>query len=142
MARRAALAVRRPDDGRYLLVSTRDGRWTLPKGARAKGELPAAAALREAAEEAGVADAVLTGRSVVYRHQTAGGQRQKVVAFQADLGRLRRPARAERWRRRRWVSAAEAARDPQVPTLLATALAALEETACADVPRRRRRRSA
>ena len=52
----AALPWRGTGDRReYLLVtSRRTGRWIFPKGSPLVGEAPAAAALREAAEEAGV----------------------------------------------------------------------------------------
>jgi 8-oxo-dGTP pyrophosphatase MutT (NUDIX family) len=44
-----------PSEGRYLVVEERDGAWYLPAGKVEPGESLTAAAVRETAEEAGVA---------------------------------------------------------------------------------------
>jgi 8-oxo-dGTP pyrophosphatase MutT (NUDIX family) len=53
----------------YLLVRTRNGeRWTFPKGGCESGEAPAAAAAREALEEAGAAGRVIGEPIGSYRY--------------------------------------------------------------------------
>ncbi|MBN1627596.1 MAG: NUDIX domain-containing protein [Deltaproteobacteria bacterium] len=52
----------------YLLVKTRLGRWTLPKGGVEPGEKGWAAAEREAFEEAGVTGIIVHGPLTTYLH--------------------------------------------------------------------------
>ncbi|MGI8801305.1 MAG: NUDIX domain-containing protein [Solirubrobacteraceae bacterium] len=62
------------------LVTTSDGeRWTFPKGHRKPGEKPAAAAAREAHEEAGVRGTVDDRRLLAYRYPARGGGDDVVV---------------------------------------------------------------
>ncbi|MFA9429341.1 NUDIX domain-containing protein [Egicoccus sp. AB-alg2] len=106
--RRAAAAVcvrRRRGRVQVLLVSTRAGRVTLPKGRVEAHEDPAAAALREAREEAGVHGAV-QAHVGSWRH---GDARQHVDAFVVAVRRRGRPVPSERWRTVAWVDLEHAA---------------------------------
>lgn len=125
-AHRHALAVADVRRGRtrWLVVSTRDGRWTLPKGRRDPGESPIGAAVRETAEEAGVLATPVPGPPVAFRHRTRGGRVQTVTAYPAVRRGRTLPAPGERWRDRRWVSAD----DPRLPKALRAALAELEQS--------------
>lgn len=118
-----AVARRRKRGVEWLLVESRGGALTLPKGGVHQGESKIKAARRETVEEAGWKvrrrDVKFSFR---YRHLSRQGRLQKVDAFVAVGGeRVRRP-RQERWRGRRWLSADEALRHPQVPRELAKAL--------------------
>jgi 8-oxo-dGTP pyrophosphatase MutT (NUDIX family) len=65
-----------------LLVRTRAGRWTFPKGSVSDDSSYAAAAMREAFEEAGVRGEIAPAPFVLYRHaKTAGGREILVAAF-------------------------------------------------------------
>lgn len=57
------IVFRRGDDGpaRFLLIRDSYGNWGFPKGHLEEGESPAAAALRETAEEAGLHELILQG---------------------------------------------------------------------------------
>ena len=81
----AALAWReRAGRREYLLVtSRRTGRWIFPKGNAAKDEDPAAAALREAAEEAGVDG--LPGRRPIGRYQALKVSEERTRALTVEL---------------------------------------------------------
>lgn len=124
-APRHALAVADVRRGRtvWLVVSTRDGRWTLPKGRRDPGESPVDAAVRETAEEAGVLAAPFPGRPVAFPHRTRGGQVQTVTAYPAVRRGRTLPAPGDRWRARRWTTAD----DPRLPAPLRAALTQLEQ---------------
>lgn len=102
----AALCVRRKR-GRVqvLLVTSRSGQPTLPKGRIEPGEEPAEAALREAAEEAGVRGDV-RGHIGSWCH---GRSRQPIEAYLVRVREEGRPHRSERWRRVRWVDVDRAA---------------------------------
>lgn len=69
-------------DGRVLLVRDRFGRWTLPKGHVEPGETDEAAALREIAEETGVAGEI-SRRLGETRHmfQRGGETVEKTVVY-------------------------------------------------------------
>jgi 8-oxo-dGTP pyrophosphatase MutT (NUDIX family) len=99
-ARAAAVCLRRRR-GRLqvLLVTSRSGHVTLPKGRIEDGEHPRETALREAGEEAGV-------RGVASRHVGSwrhGRGSQPVEGFLVDVRGRSRPHPTERWRRVRWV---------------------------------------
>lgn len=97
---------------RYLLVRTRRGdRWTFPKGRIDPDDLGAAAAAqREAREEAGVSGRLLGGRLTIYRHaagsEETGWREQAVQAFLLEVEREDAPD--EPWRTPRWFTADEA----------------------------------
>ncbi len=92
-----AFAVVRDGQGRVLLVRRKDdGNWELPGGRVEVGETVAAAAIREVAEEAGVA-ITLTALSGVYSdphhivvYPVEGGRQQVAVCFHA-VPRTTRP---------------------------------------------------
>jgi 8-oxo-dGTP pyrophosphatase MutT (NUDIX family) len=92
----AAAVCCRGDAGRLelALVSTRDGdRWTFPKGHREPGETLAAAAAREAAEEAGLFGRVDDGRLLTYRYPARRpGRDVRVAAFLLHVTEVGRPA--------------------------------------------------
>jgi 8-oxo-dGTP pyrophosphatase MutT (NUDIX family) len=102
----AALCVRRKR-GRLqlLLVTTRSGRATLPKGRVEAGEHPADTALREAREEAGVRG-VVAAHLGSWCHGRAG---QHVDGYLVRVRSRGRPRPSERWRKVRWVDLEPAA---------------------------------
>jgi 8-oxo-dGTP pyrophosphatase MutT (NUDIX family) len=104
--RRAAALCLRRKRGRWqlLLVTTRSGRPTLPKGRIEAGEKAAETALREAAEEAGVRG-VVTGHVGSWRH---GDARQHVEGYVVRVRETARPHPSERWRTVRWVDVEKA----------------------------------
>jgi 8-oxo-dGTP pyrophosphatase MutT (NUDIX family) len=68
----AAVCYRETDQGvEFLLVRTRGGRWTFPKGGVERGESRANAAVREAREEAGVFGNVDSEPFAVYSYRKA-----------------------------------------------------------------------
>lgn len=105
--RRAAALCLRRKHGRVqiLLVTTRSGRPTLPKGRIEAGERPSAAALREAREEAGVRG-VVTDRVGMWRH---GRSQQPVEGYLVAVEERGEPHPNERWRTVRWVDVERAA---------------------------------
>lgn len=96
----AAVPVRQRAAGglEFLLVRTRSGeRWTFPKGRVEPGEKPAAAAAREAGEEAGVKGKVVAGDPLgVYCYESGGGGFDEVTAFLLAVKRDGLPAEAGR----------------------------------------------
>ena len=95
----AAVPVRRRAAGglEFLLVQTSaGGRWTFPKGRVEVGETAAAAAAREAAEEAGVEGTVAPAPLGVYRYAPARGGWDDVTAFLLVAERDGLPAEADR----------------------------------------------
>jgi 8-oxo-dGTP pyrophosphatase MutT (NUDIX family) len=105
--RRAAAVCVRRKRGRVqiLLVTTRSGRPTLPKGRIEPGERPRATALREAREEAGVRG-VVNERIGTWRH---GSSRQPVEGYLVTVTERGEPHPTERWRTVRWVDVEHAA---------------------------------
>jgi 8-oxo-dGTP pyrophosphatase MutT (NUDIX family) len=86
----AAVPVRRRAAGglEFLLVRTSNGaRWTFPKGGIDPGETPAAAAAREAREEAGVTGAVGSEALGVYRYAPSRNGADDVTAFLLEVDR-------------------------------------------------------
>lgn len=131
MARtRYALAAARPAGTAYefLLVETRGGTLTLPKGRREHGESGLQAARREAREEAGIAvrPRELTGQVAVYGHRTAKGREHTVVAHAAVGGRRVRRRKADRWRSRCWLTAEQVRCDDRVDDALVAVIEDLD----------------
>ena len=90
-----------------LLVRTRAGRWTFPKGNVGNDPTYADAAIREAYEEAGVRGDIAPAPFVVYRHaKTTGGREVLVAAFLCAVSRLDTPL--EPYRFPTWFRASEA----------------------------------
>lgn len=95
----AAVPVRHRASGglEFLLVRTSDGaRWTFPKGGVDPGETPAAAAAREAREEAGVTGAVGSEALGVYRYAPSRNGADDVTAFLLEVDRDGLPAETGR----------------------------------------------
>jgi 8-oxo-dGTP pyrophosphatase MutT (NUDIX family) len=98
--------VRRSREGvRVLVVSARRrrNRWVLPKGTVQTGEAPAAAALREVREEAGVTGRA-RGRGSVAEYNTRGGR----VRVEYFLIEFRRESGDGEGRRVRWCAVEDA----------------------------------
>ena len=97
----------------FLLVRTRSGHWTFPKGAVDGDATHAAAAAREAYEEAGVRGQVERMPFISYRHRKPGrhSSRRPVVIVHAHLCRVQglEPPREE-YRDPTWFSASKAKR--------------------------------
>jgi len=107
----AAIPYRATRDGvEFLVVRTKSGRWwTFPKGhVEADDASPAAAALREAREEAGIAGTVVSPRPFTRYRYVKGrkGTTQDVDAYLVEV--TRRRASGERRRAPVWVSPAKA----------------------------------
>ncbi len=101
----------RPSGVQFLLVQTRRGRWTFPKGSVEPGLTHAQAAALEAFEEAGVHGRIQETAFTHYiQHKGGDGSvhRIKVNAHLCEVLRLEAPA--ERGRNRTWFDVAEAKR--------------------------------
>jgi 8-oxo-dGTP pyrophosphatase MutT (NUDIX family) len=97
----------------FLLVRTRNGHWTFPKGRVDQDATNAAAAAREAYEEAGVRGSVESVPFVCYRHCKPGrlGSRRQVILVEAYLFKVKRLAPPlEEHRDPTWFSVPEAKR--------------------------------
>jgi 8-oxo-dGTP pyrophosphatase MutT (NUDIX family) len=95
----------------FLLVRTKNGHWTFPKGGVDTDATHADAAAREAYEEAGVRGAVERVPFISYRHRkpgrlSSGRQVILVHAHLCEVKRLEPPP--ERYRDPRWFSAEKA----------------------------------
>jgi 8-oxo-dGTP pyrophosphatase MutT (NUDIX family) len=123
----AALPWRRRADGRleFLLITSRDtGRWVLPKGWPEHGETLAAAAAREAAEEAGVSGWIDEAECGIYHyeksHSSGLGWPCAVHVYRLEVHALA-DEWPERGRRRAWFAPEEAAvrvDEPELAELL------------------------
>jgi phosphohistidine phosphatase len=70
----AVIPYRRGDDGlEILLITTKSGRWIIPKGVIDPGETPEHSAAREAEEEAGIRGEVHDGIVGTYTNDKWGG---------------------------------------------------------------------
>lgn len=89
-----------PDGVELILVRSGAGKWTFPKGRVEPGESLAAAAAREAKEEAGVSGVLLPEPLTTYRHPRilAHGLRADlaVTAFLLEVVSKRAPVEAHR----------------------------------------------
>ena len=97
----------------FLLVRTRNGHWTFPKGAVNADETNAAAAAREAHEEAGVRGSIERAPFSSYRHCKPKRlkSRREVVLVHAHLCAVKRLlAPSEEYRNPTWFSASKAKR--------------------------------
>jgi uncharacterized protein len=97
-----------------LLVTSRDtGRWVLPKGNIDAGETPAAAALREAAEEAGLTGTIAAAPLGHYRYakraDDGSGADLAVAVFALRVQEEHADWPERKQRERRWFRRAEAA---------------------------------
>jgi 8-oxo-dGTP pyrophosphatase MutT (NUDIX family) len=105
----AALPIRNKNGQlQVLLVTTRaSGAWIIPKGGRSRKLDDAAAAAREAREEAGVVGRVKSPPVGKYRHQRRGGSHE-VAVYELHVSSQRREWPECRIRKRRWVTVVEA----------------------------------
>lgn len=105
----AAIPWRRSSEGliEVLLVSTRDGRWTVPKGGIKRGSTAALTAEAEALEEAGVLGKV-NGPSLGQVRFVKRGRAHEVLGFELRVTRLLPRWEEEDRRVRAWVGIAEA----------------------------------
>ncbi len=97
----------------FLLVRTRNGHWTFPKGRVEQDATNADAAAREAYEEAGVRGSVDPVPFACYRHCKPRrlGSRRQVTLVDAHLCKVKRLAPAlEEYRDPTWFSVPEAKR--------------------------------
>lgn len=125
----AALPLRLDADGTLavLLITSRGtGRWVLPKGNVRKHEEPAAAAAREALEEAGVTGAIGARPVGTYRYakvrRDGGTVPTRVTVFALAVAEERPIWKEADTRTRRWCTPAEAASlvdEPDLASLLA-----------------------
>lgn len=106
----AAVCYRRHANGKveFLLVRTRAGRWTFPKGGVDGDSTNAIAAAREAHEEAGVRGQVEALAFTCYLHYKSGGEAHTVSAYLCRVADLETPR--ELFRTPRWFSADSAKR--------------------------------
>jgi 8-oxo-dGTP pyrophosphatase MutT (NUDIX family) len=109
-----------------LLITSREtGRWVIPKGWPIKGITAAAAAAREAWEEAGVEGKLCDTCLGVFSYHKALAENQSVPCAVAIYGlrveKLSRRYPEQHQRRRKWFAAAEAAElvaEPELQSLL------------------------
>jgi 8-oxo-dGTP pyrophosphatase MutT (NUDIX family) len=97
----------------FLLVRTRNGHWTFPKGGVDEDPTHADAAAREAYEEAGVKGAVERTPFTSYRHCKPRRMRspRHVVCVQAHLCEVKRLVPPpENYRKPKWFTAGQAKR--------------------------------
>lgn len=119
----AALPWRAADDGiEVLLITSRDtGRWVLPKGWPEGAEEFCEAAAREAVEEAGLSGDVSrseTGRYFYSKALPSGDEIPcEVLVYPLEVKMMADKWKEKRQRRRKWVSAAQAARMVNEPDL-------------------------
>jgi 8-oxo-dGTP pyrophosphatase MutT (NUDIX family) len=94
----AAVCYRRGPDGspEFLLVRTRNGRWTFPKGRVDDDPDHAAAAAREAYEEAGVHGKVEPSAFTWYVHSKSEGREHAVYAHLCEVRYAYDPAESHR----------------------------------------------
>src|SRR5215813_4456530 len=92
----------RSSEPEFLLVRTRGGRWTFPKGAIESGLTPAQSAALEAFEEAGVHGRMEETCFTRYTHRKRGGKQRQfarklsVQAHLCEVVRLGRPKESDR----------------------------------------------
>ncbi len=111
----AVVPFRRASDGRLevLLVTSRAGRWIVPKGLVDPGDTPLEAAAAEAHEEAGVRGRLSREPVGAFEYEKFGGTcRAEIYLMEVDEVLDEYPERA--WRQRRWFALDDAARTVQV----------------------------
>ncbi|OCW58901.1 NUDIX hydrolase [Hoeflea olei] len=114
--RQAAAAVFRGsgDSRELMLITSRDtGRWIVPKGWIERGEDGAAAALREAWEEAGVTGRIMTGGPVGHYRYVKQRPRRGDAVCDVDVYLVLLGEQSGHWpekgeRRRKWFPVASA----------------------------------
>ncbi len=85
----AAVCYREGEQGlEFLLVRTRSGRWTFPKGGVERGESRSMAAAREAQEEAGVLGHIERKAFAAFQYEKSGVRWGRLVIVEAFLCRV------------------------------------------------------
>lgn len=85
----AAICYREGERGlEFLLVRTRSGKWTFPKGGVERGESRAMAAAREAEEEGGVLGNVEPSAFAAFRYEKRDGRWIREITIDAFLFRV------------------------------------------------------
>ena len=92
-----------------LITTVKAGRWTVPKGFIDPGETAAAAAVKEAREEAGIHGRVVGG-PVGYYDITKLGGRYRVAVYLMHVDRVDDAWEEQALRQRRWTSVRHAAK--------------------------------
>jgi phosphohistidine phosphatase len=106
----AAIPYRRTDDGiEICLITTRSGRWGIPKGLVDPGETPQITALKEAEEEAGILGHLVGAAAGSYSYEKWDAELSVVVYLMQVERALDHWDEAE-FRERKWVSPADALR--------------------------------
>jgi 8-oxo-dGTP pyrophosphatase MutT (NUDIX family) len=126
------------DEVEFLLVRTRAGRWTFPKGGIERGLSHAQSAAIEAFEEAGVHGRIEVASFASYvRRRRSKSRAIPVLAFLCEVHRLAKPQESKR--ERTWFSAEKAKRQLQEgrTPMCAAELAAVVDRAVARVRRLR-----
>ena len=100
--------MRKSGEIEFLLVRTRAGRWTFPKGGVDGDPSGAVAASREAHEEAGVVGHVEAAPFTAYLHAKKARGTHRVHAHLCEVHRLERPSEA--YRMPTWFSSDKAKR--------------------------------
>jgi 8-oxo-dGTP pyrophosphatase MutT (NUDIX family) len=105
----AACVPYRPAGGGYevLLITTRKGKWTIPKGIVDPGETPEETAAKEAFEEAGIRGEI-EGEPVGSFSYQKWGEDLEVQVFLFRVTDIEDDFEDADFRRRRWLEASEA----------------------------------
>lgn len=113
----------RKDGHRVLLITSRDtGRWVVPKGWPIPGLSPAASAMQEAGEEAGVegkSGADCIGHYTYYKLNGTRARFCAVAVFPVKVKRLAKDFPEKGQRRLKWFRPAKAAEQVAEPDLAA-----------------------
>ena len=104
----AAIPYRRTDDGvEICLITTRSGRWGIPKGLVDPGDTPQITALKEAEEEAGILGHLVGDAVGIYVYEKWDAELSVAVYLMQVERALDYWDEAE-FRERKWVSPSEA----------------------------------
>ncbi len=102
----SGLFLRRADAGWLLLRATKHGEWGFPKGHQDPGEDLVQTALRECAEEAGIALVAIVGAPVFDHYAVPNGKSKTTIYYPAETATVEVHLSAEH-DRFRWCSADE-----------------------------------
>lgn len=93
----------------FLLITTRKGKWSIPKGIIDPGETPEETATKEVLEEAGAVGRVVSGPIGTYRYRK-WGESLRVTGYLFEVERLLDHWEDSDFRERAWCSPEEALR--------------------------------
>ncbi len=104
----ACVPFRTTSDGfEILLITTRKGKWSLPKGIIDPGETARRTACKEALEEAGV-EGTIEGESIGGFTYHKWGEQLKAVVFLLNVHTMHEEFDEDDFRSREWLTPAEA----------------------------------